>query len=287
MTFNISADQLSDSLQVEVLRTIAALFPVDRYCVMGATARDLLCMMMNVGKPQRKTMDLDICIAVDDWIQFDEVSSLLNTSGFRSDGQKKHRFYYVGNTNVEYIVDVIPYGEVSKDGDYLYWPPDGDPRMSVIGFRECLRNCIIVSVDKGLFSFRIPTVPSLFLFKLDAWIDRHGWTDKDALDMMVLMTNFQSYYCTSEEYAPVYDFLEDNEYDVCIIGAAMIAYGIRKMLDDKHLLLFKSVIDEQLALAEKSFLLQQCHSFSGGLDYAVIYKSWSIISKVFGNTVNC
>ena len=51
--------------------------------VVGARARDVAMRLMKVDEPKRRTEDLDVAIAVEDWAAFDEICHTLQENHFK------------------------------------------------------------------------------------------------------------------------------------------------------------------------------------------------------------
>src|SRR5438132_3519681 len=82
---------------------IAVLTLVDRvareqkldYFVTGAIARDILLYGVFGIDTGRRTLDVDLAIALDNWPQFDTVKErLIETCAFTPDGGTMHRLFY-------------------------------------------------------------------------------------------------------------------------------------------------------------------------------------------------
>lgn len=271
---HIRSSQFELPQQYDTLRALCRCFrnEIDReFFVIGATARDLLSVAMQINTSKRTTKDLDICIAVDSWDCFMSIQQKLVEAGFEKDPVRKQRFYYC-----DYELDVVPFGELSKDGEKIYWPPEESPEMTVRGFESVLRECVKVVVDDGDIDFMIPTIAGLFVTKLDAWIDRGLDNDNDIDDMMYLVDNFYLVHCTEDCYAEVFDAVEDA--DTFVSGAYMIAMDVARLLTDGEKAYYKAYLDGELAKQEASRLLQKSMDASGQ-KYDVVERSWRMFSE--------
>jgi predicted nucleotidyltransferase len=122
----------------EVLRAVhgAADSEVERWLIVGATARDLILHHVYRLPEGRRTDDLDIAIAVATWQIFESVEKRLVAAGAEPDPHARHRFQLRG-----WKMDVLPFGGVDEDG-VIIWPPDNDITMSVRGFEEVSLNAL-------------------------------------------------------------------------------------------------------------------------------------------------
>ena len=171
---HIQSNQFELPQQFETLNKLCQCFKDQEFFVIGATARDMLSIALDIDLSTRTTRDLDISIAVESWDSFMKIQELLISSGFEKDNVRKQRFYYK-----DFELDVVPFGKLSEDGAKIYWPPEASPEMTVRGFESVLKECVNVKVDDAAIEFKIPTTAGLFVTKLDAWIDRGLEKDND------------------------------------------------------------------------------------------------------------
>ena len=278
MSFNISSSQLpAGRRQAEVLKLLSATLSAigKEFFVVGATARDLLAMQLH-EESKRKTEDLDITIAVKDWNEFDVVASALTGAGFRRDSKKQQRFYH-GKGKDEFSIDVVPYGGIAgKDGKFT-WPKDADFEMSVLGFESALKHTVEITVD-GEYSFRIPTIPALFILKLISWADRKSrGIYKDAEDMDFLQSIFYLPHSTDDDYIDAYNYVDDG--DTFCLGATMIAIAISGILPMAELTELKKIVDGEVAEGPGSKLLTV--NISDTKSFETIERAWLCVRSVF------
>lgn len=200
--------------------------------VVGACARDIAMIVLNVPASARRTIDIDVAIALDNWEMFDKVSELLQQNYFKKAPYAKQKFYYKGEDGTnDYEVDVVPFGPLANN-EVIGWPPEGNPEMSVRCFEDVMKDADTIIVDKNV-RFCIASLSGQFLIKLDAWIDRHLKTDKDAHDMFYIIDNF---YWTSivDKFPPPERVTnsDDPAFDDFVAGAQWIASELRSLLSD-------------------------------------------------------
>lgn len=278
MDLTISSKKIGNPLLVELLRKLTVSFNRmhREFYVIGATARDIILKQVVGSESKRRTMDLDIAIAIPNWETFDEVKDMLVSDGFEKSRDYKQRFYYG-----EYELDIVPYGNVAKDNDIIYWPPEEDIAMSVKGFDEVLSNSITVSIDNE-FSVKIASLHGLFVLKLDAWVDRNLVTSKDAEDMSFILQNYFMANIDRGIHSEVYEWEDFQEY---VAGAYWIAFDIANLLKKEHLTYYIDIIKDELKKEEESRLINQIVENTRSLNYDTIRKAWQMIVDVLQEAV--
>lgn len=278
MDLTISSKKIGNPLLVELLRKLTVSFNRmhREFYVIGATARDIILKQVVGSESKRRTMDLDIAIAIPNWETFAEVQDVLVADGFEKSRDFKQRFYYR-----EYELDIVPYGNVAKDNDIIYWPPEEDIAMSVKGFDEVLSNSITVSIDNE-FSVKIASLHGLFVLKLDAWVDRNLETSKDAEDMSYILQNYFMANIDRGIHSEVYDW---EDFQVYVAGAYWIAFDIANLLKKEHLTYYIDIIKDELKKEEESRLINQIVENTRSLNYDTIRKAWQMIVDVLQDAV--
>ena len=262
MEYKIKRDTLQNDLLYDTLKALSKVMvelDLDLY-VVGALARDIAMEILRIPASPRRTMDLDVAIALSDWTQFDTLKEGLLKNYFIK-GIPKQRFYYKGEGgNNDYELDVVPFGKLETD-ETIAWPPEGNPQMSVKCFKEVMTIADTVTIDEE-FSIKIAPLAGQFLIKFDTWLDRHLLTEKDAVDMFYLMDNFYiAYVCFKQ---PVPDAVDENSenFDPLNGGARWIACEMKEFLTEEHLKYYTKQLQTQIDLAENSPLIK---SMSKGL----------------------
>ncbi|OYT17059.1 MAG: hypothetical protein B7C24_04475 [Bacteroidetes bacterium 4572_77] len=148
MSYNISSDSFQDPLLKPILESLSNYFlSIDvGFYVIGATARDLV-LSYHGEKPGRATRDLDIAIAISNWEEFEAIKEgIVNINDFRKDVNQKQRFIFRDN----YELDIVPFGDIMKEGDKVFWPPDEQVAISVLGFKEVGEAAEKYKIDEGV-----------------------------------------------------------------------------------------------------------------------------------------
>ncbi len=188
MSYNISSDQFSHSLLKPILKELTVFF--DEYgigfYIIGATARDIVMEIHNENFG-RLTHDLDIAITINDWKQYGLIErKIIELENFTKDVDQKQRFKYRG----KFDLDIVPYGEIMKRDHKIFWPPDEEFAISVLGFSAVGEESLKITIDQEI-EIRIASLAGIFLLKLVAWSDRKYRTNKDADDMGFILSACQ------------------------------------------------------------------------------------------------
>lgn len=250
--------------------------------VVGACARDIAMKVLGVPASARRTIDIDVAIALDNWNMFGKVSELLQQNHFKKDPYAKQKFYYKGEDGSnDYEVDVVPFGPLANN-EVIGWPPEGNPEMSVRCFEDVMKDADTIVVDDKV-RFCIASLSGQFLIKLDAWIDRHLKTDKDARDMFYIIDNF---YWTSivDKFPPPEQVTnsDDPSFDDFVAGAQWIAAELKSLLSEEHCTYYVDFITNELSLEEKSKLVQHLVISSNNSNV----RNYSNIRLALQNIVN-
>lgn len=250
--------------------------------VVGACARDIAMIVLNVPASARRTIDIDVAIALDNWEMFDKVSELLKQNYFKKDPYAKQKFYYKGEDGTnDYEVDVVPFGPLANN-EVIGWPPEGNPEMSVRCFEDVMKDADTIIVDENV-RFCIASLSGQFLIKLDAWIDRHLKTDKDARDMFYIIDNF--YWTSIVDKFPPPERVTNSDapaFDDFVAGAQWIASELRSLLSDEHRTYYVDFINSELSLEDNSKLVQHLVTASNNSNV----RNYSNIRLALQNVAN-
>jgi predicted nucleotidyltransferase len=282
MIYNISSDKLNNLLLKDLLKELTVFFDSInvKFYVIGATARDIiLCNLYNLT-PNRKTVDLDIAIAIIDWNQFAEIEQQLSVkSGFSKSNRQKQRFVYQDI----YIVDIVPFGDVANADGNIYWPPDEDIAMSVWGFSDVAKATLVIRIDNE-FTIRIASLPGIFLLKLTAWKDRYLSSSKDAYDMALILSNYLEINM-GRAINDHYELFDTDKFDLVVAGARLMARDVRKLLCGNEIVLnyIRDIVSKEINLAEESWLINQLLESNSILNYEQVLSCLEYIKNEWEN----
>ncbi|MEX0361630.1 MAG: nucleotidyl transferase AbiEii/AbiGii toxin family protein, partial [Allomuricauda sp.] len=195
------------------------------FFVIGATARDII-MELHNEKSGRLTHDLDIAITVNDWEQWKKVEEeIISLENFTKDDNQKQRFIYKD----KFQLDIVPFGEIMKQDSRIFWPPDEEFAMSVLGFSAADEAALSVSIDEET-DIKIATLSGIFLLKIAAWKDRNHKSNKDADDMGFILVNYlniNSERAAMEHYDEIYGA---EPFSTITGGATLLGKDINELL---------------------------------------------------------
>jgi predicted nucleotidyltransferase len=169
--------------------------------------------------PLRATNDVDIAVAVADAAAFEVL--VADLSPVPAGGA--HKFLI---NRVE--VDIVPFGGIEREDRSIVWP-DGST-MSTLGFVESLGSALELLLPERR-RMRVASIPAQTAFKIFAWADRGHWTDRDAVDLRVLLLSFSSgarlHHLYADDNLAV---LEDHDFDVRLAGAYWLGVDVQREL---------------------------------------------------------
>lgn len=256
MNYNISSSKLQHPLLKPILEKLTNSFAgMDiQFYVIGATARDII-MTLHGEKAKRATRDLDIAIAISNWSEYDKVEEgILKIEGFKKDLKQKQRFNYQGT----YQLDIVPFGNIMKENDRIFWPPDESMAMSVLGFAEVKNSTKQVIIDENL-TIKVASLDGIFILKLNAWVERHIEHNRDADDMGFILNNYLTINeerAATEHYNDIYLM---DDFNSKISGAKLLGMDMAKIIGDNHATKKKiiEIIKTEINKEEQSKLINQ------------------------------
>lgn len=184
--------------------------------LVGATARDVALDAEGHDAPLRATNDVDIAVVVADAAAFELL--VADLSPVLAGGA--HKFLING---VE--VDIVPFGGIEREDRTIVWP-DGST-MNTLGFAESLESALKLLLPGGR-RIRVASIAAQTAFKIFAWADRGHWTNRDAVDLRVLLHS----YSTGDRLDHIYAnanlaVLEGYDFDVRLAGAHWLGVDVR------------------------------------------------------------
>ena len=193
MAYTVKAERPLDPTTLAILARLQAVAAElgFSYFLVGATARDVLMTHVFGLDVQRATHDVDFAVALADWPSFELLKNkLLETGDFDAADGRQHLLRYqsqeFGNA---YPLDLIPFGGVEHKSHEIAWPPDMNVVMNVTGYAEALTSALQVNVGNELI-VPVISIPGLAVLKLLAWNDRGLENNKDAQDLLFLLSRY-------------------------------------------------------------------------------------------------
>lgn len=224
--------------------------------VVGAFARDLLVHYAYDIPAHRQTEDVDFAIAVADWSVYADLKKRLQENGqFREATKSQHRLHHVSGL----LVDLVPFDGVETISRHLDWPPGGEFRMDVFGFREAVKAALPVRLPDDV-DVLVVSPPALVVLKLIAWQDRHYQAPKkDALDLMLIGSNYLDLGNQNRLWDEFMGWTEEENFDTRRAGARMLGVDIAAMLDDAGRDRLASILAVQADEKSPGLLPQEMH----------------------------
>ena len=189
------------------------------YLVVGAAARDLVLHHVYGAPITRATSDVDFALNVRDWNSFRRLQDTLVSRGYRR-SEVPHRMFSPDDTRV----DVVPFGQVASAGSSIEWPPEGDQKMSVLGFEEAYKHSDLIRLQEDPeIVARVATPVGMALLKTVAWRDRTpDVRTKDAKDLLWLLTNYSKIPAVIDDLYADAEICERYDWDIDLMSANLL-----------------------------------------------------------------
>ncbi|MCM8568885.1 nucleotidyl transferase AbiEii/AbiGii toxin family protein [Gramella jeungdoensis] len=270
MSYSISSKKFNHPLLKPILEELTEYFKESEisFFVIGATARDII-MELHNEKSGRLTHDLDIAITINDWSQYqkveDEITKLPN---FTKDPNQKQRFKYLE----KFDLDIVPFGNIMKENDKIFWPPDEEFAMSVLGFSAVNEAAMKVKIDESLEIY-IASLAGIGLLKIVAWKDRSQKTNKDADDLAFILQNYLEIH--REESLENYEEIYTEDHTIFKGGATLLGIHFNNILEDhpqaKNSI--KEILSVEVEKQVESVLINQIIETNKTLGYDEVLES--------------
>lgn len=270
MSYNISSDKFTHPLLKPILLELTAYFKDSgiSFFVIGATARDII-MELHDEQSGRLTYDLDIAITINDWSQWDTVETgIVSLANFKKDKTQQQRFIYKD----AFALDIVPFGEIMKQGNKIFWPPDESFAMSVLGFDAVENASLRINVDQEI-EIKIASLCGIFILKVFAWKDRHHKDNKDADDIGFILANYLEIHRESSlEY---YDIVYPENHTILTGGGGMLGIHAAELLRDYPdvKIAVIEILQSELDKNEESMLINQILETNRMMNFDELYTS--------------
>jgi len=270
MSYSISSKKFNHPLLKPILQELTDYFKATgiSFFVIGATARDII-MELHDESSGRLTHDLDIAITINDWEQYKTVEEgITQLPNFTKDPDQKQRFQYLG----KFVLDIVPFGNIMKEDDKIFWPPDEEFAMSVLGFPAVNEAALKVSIDEDI-DIQIASLAGIGLLKIEAWRDRNRKTNKDADDIAFILQNYLDIHL--DDAIENYDAVYTDDHTIFKGGATLLGIHFNQLLEDypdaKQSL--KEILVTEVEQQEESRLINQILETHKALNYDEVFKS--------------
>lgn len=170
-----------------------------------------------------------------------------------------------------------------KENAKIFWPPNEEVAMSVLGFSEVKEGLISVKIDEE-FEINIASLAGIFILKIVAWEDRHIKGNKDADNMGFILLNYLSIYeeRALERYEEIY---APDDLSIITAGAKLLAEDVFDILKVNHKtkMSILKILKDQYHEAEESKLINQIIETNTIIKYEDAIEALSIlINKLEG-----
>jgi predicted nucleotidyltransferase len=213
----------------------------------GATAREIMLRHVFGRPPGRRTLDVDLGIAVRDWDHFKLLKiSLVEQGGFQPHASMVQRITYPSKPAV--VVDLIPFGGVETADRTIAWPPEEDIVMRVTGFSDGLESAVPVRLDQNLI-IPVVSLPVLLVLKLFAWKDRKQEM-RDAPDIYTLLRQYGDAGNEERLFGEDMNILEAEGYDFERAGARLIARDAARVVSSDTQKRIREILESDALMEE-------------------------------------
>lgn len=276
MSYNISSEKIEHPLLKPLLEELIPFFEKRgvKFFVIGATARDII-LEINGEQSGRRTQDIDIAITINKWEEFEKISEeLTELENFSKDKEQKQRFLYLD----KFQLDIVPYGGIMDENDKIYWPPDQDFAMNVLGFEEVQKETISITLDEKI-EFEVVSLIGIVLLKIIAWKDRNHKGNKDADDLLFILKNYLNINldrAVEQHYEEVYQI---ENYTELKASASLIGIDLIELTSDNSKLndFLIQILNIEIEKKETSILLNQMIETHMGSNFDELYECVQII----------
>lgn len=211
------------------------------FFVIGASARDILFKLVYNINIYRGTNDIDFCVKVRNWSDYNKLKDKLLLDGF-SASKIIHKFSYKSIPGI----DIIPFGKISINSDSITWPDHQTKEMSVLGFEECFSDSesVIINNKPNIF-VKVASVRGLVIMKLISWKDGYPSRARDANDILFIIKNYLSAGNEERLFKENNDLINDD-FDFEFTGAILLGRDISNLANKKTLSFLKNLIDTEI-----------------------------------------
>ena len=234
-----------DGFMVELFETISVV--ADRmdlaFFVVGALARDYILQHGYGIQIKRATQDVDLGVQVPNWDVYNRLSEgLIATDLFIPDKKQAQRLLYKGY----FWVDIIPFGAIAHPKDSVLWPPHREVEMSTLGFEEASQNTIIVRMRaEPVLDINFVSLVGLAILKIISWSDNMARRNKDAKDLLLLMSKYVDAGNEQRMFDEGTDLLELDDFDYEVAGARLLGRDMAAILRPKTKMALLKILDRE------------------------------------------
>lgn len=171
--------------KAETLKRLYSVIGSIEVVLLGAFARDLIFDHIHGIEVPRATMDIDICVQMASWDDFNVARERLKEIGFHDDGPDHPEKLYDMNGQE---VDLLPFGNLSEDGKTITWRADSSP-WTILGIQEAHDQAWLVRIDEMELRV-IPPCAMIYLKMLSTYDRPDARRKKDTADIDFVLEHY-------------------------------------------------------------------------------------------------
>jgi predicted nucleotidyltransferase len=192
----VTSKQLSNPLDPKKVETLLRAAQLARqhgipFLLVGAFARDVHLWHIHNIEITRRTADMDLSIQLPSWPAYHAFAETLGKADFKNPEPVTHPEKFL-DSKTQQEIDLLPFGEISKDGKTIIWPDDRHP-WSIIGFQDAFDHALNLEVEAGgtKESVRVAPLACIVLLKMVAISDRpEDRRKRDSVDIGFIIENY-------------------------------------------------------------------------------------------------
>ena len=184
----VTYDKLLNPLnpaKADTLRRLYSVIGSMPVVLLGAFARDLIFYHIHGIEVPRATMDIDTCVQMASWDDFNAACGSLKALGFINE-EEEHIEKFTDTNGQE--VDLLPFGGLSKDGKTITWPTDESP-WTISGIQEAYDHALLVKTD-GLQLRVVPPCAMIYLKMFSTYDRPDDRRKKDTADIQFVLKHY-------------------------------------------------------------------------------------------------
>ena len=212
-----------------IVRDVRMAAPDADVMLVGAMARDVHLLHAYGISVQRLTTDVDLALAVSDWVTFQKLrDALIASEQFAPKNKTLHKLVY---KPLNIAMDLVPFEGVEDANGNISWPPDYVEVMTLAGYREARASAVTVRLPLNQ-SLAMVSLPMLAVLKILAWTERRLIEPrKDARDLDAILRNYFDVGNAERLYSEALHLLDSPTYDYSYAGAWMCGRDVRNTID--------------------------------------------------------
>ena len=182
-------------------------------------------------------------------------------------------------------LDIVPYGDIMKEDNKIFWPPDEEFAMSVLGFSAVNDAALKVSIDEDI-EIQIASLTGVFILKVVAWRDRNHRTNKDADDMAFILQNYLEIH--RDESLEYFEEIYTEDHTILKGGATLLGKQLNEVLNNhpEAKQSITEILTTEIEKKEESKLINQILETHKALTYEEVLKSIQNINAQLTNQKN-